>query len=207
MLENSSRESDSCNFSVMSILLNRIERGKRAGKKNLGIFRESLKGTNAVNSPVPRLQRRQPVAFASIPEENVCQLDECGIFGSCPDQEFKKNGAHPLKILSMIDTNRFFNFFQEDRPMGMLMANWQDEAKNRNIQFSFKYEINSGTVSITEVVPTRVTFVCPTSNTTLHSVGVYTDSGRKHLASKIHDSVRMNELKSEIATRYATVTA
>jgi hypothetical protein len=91
--------------------------------------------------------------------------------------------------------------------MGTFLANWHDENKSRNIQFSVSFANDNGDVHIKEIVPNQVTIVCPETNTSLKTMTVYTAKGREILASQIRKSHRMVELKKEISDRRATVSS
>jgi len=86
--------------------------------------------------------------------------------------------------------------------MGNLLASWEDEENNRQIQFAVEYTIAGANVEITSVTPNKVSFVCPETNTCLRTVGVHTSAGRDLLADRILKSGRMQELRTEIAQRH-----
>ncbi len=81
------------------------------------------------------------------------------------------------------------------------MAQWEDEAGNRQVQFSVDYSIENATVVIDRVTPTKVTFIDPTSNTAVKSMGVHTDKGRKMLADQFVACGKLEEFTIEIARR------
>ncbi len=82
-----------------------------------------------------------------------------------------------------------------------LMAQWEDEAKNRQVQFSIGYSVEAGSIAIGDVTPTKVTFICPESNTALSSVGVHTEKGRSMLADQFVGSGKMNDFINEVSKR------
>ncbi len=89
--------------------------------------------------------------------------------------------------------------------MDTILANWHDESKGRNIQFSVSFAHDNGEVHIKDIVPNQVTIVCPETNTSLKTLAVYTAKGREILASQIRKSHRLVELKKEINDRRATI--
>lgn len=91
--------------------------------------------------------------------------------------------------------------------MGTMLATWEDEEASRQIQFAVEYTVANGEVSIDRVIPSRVSFVCPETNTCLRTIGVHTPTGRELLAEKIRQSGRMSELTGEIARRYGLAVA
>ncbi len=86
--------------------------------------------------------------------------------------------------------------------MSNMLATWEDEENNRQIQFTVEYTIANSEVQIDTVTPNKVSFVCPETNTCLRSVGVHTEAGRDLLADRILKSGRMCELTKEIAQRH-----
>ena len=87
--------------------------------------------------------------------------------------------------------------------MGTYNATWEDEDNNRQIHFSVAYSTENGTVTLESVTPTKVSFICPETNTCLRSVGVHTSAGRGMLGKYVVEHADMDRLKSEIATRIA----
>ena len=81
------------------------------------------------------------------------------------------------------------------------MAQWEDEAGNRQVQFSVDYSIENATVMIDCVTPTKVTIIDPASNTAVKAMGVHTDKGRKMLADQFVASGKLEEFTIEIARR------
>lgn len=82
--------------------------------------------------------------------------------------------------------------------MKSTLCTWEDEVCNRQVQFSIGFTNENGTVEINTVTPQKVSFICPTSNTVLRSVGVNTDSGRMLLARKFRASTAFGRLTSAI---------
>lgn len=91
--------------------------------------------------------------------------------------------------------------------MGTFLATWEDEENNRNVQFSVNYRTENSNVEIVNVTPVKISFTCPETNTCVRSVGIHTESGRRHLAQRFLNSDKVVELKQQIAARYATMSA
>jgi hypothetical protein len=82
--------------------------------------------------------------------------------------------------------------------MKTTLCTWEDETSNRQVQFSIGFTNENGTVAIESVTPHKVSFVCPTSNTLLRSVGVHTRSGREFLAAQFRSSQAFAKLAAVI---------
>lgn len=82
-----------------------------------------------------------------------------------------------------------------------MMAQWEDETNNRQVQFSVDYAIENGQVEINDVTPVKVTFVEPSTNTSVKSIGIHTITGRKMLAKQFQASGKMEDFATEIARR------
>ena len=85
--------------------------------------------------------------------------------------------------------------------MGTFLATWEDEENNRNIQFSVQYATENSEVSLLKITPTKVSFVCPETNTCIRSIGVHTESGRDLLVHRFSTTDRIAQLKTAIASR------
>ncbi len=85
--------------------------------------------------------------------------------------------------------------------MGTYTATWEDEDNNRQIHFSVDYSTKNGAVEITNITPTKVSFICPDSNTCLRSVRVHTAAGRQLLAEHFRSHGNVERLSEEIASR------
>ena len=82
-----------------------------------------------------------------------------------------------------------------------MMAQWEDEAGNRQVQFSIDYTIENATVMIDRVAPTKVTIIDADTNTAVKTMGVHTEKGRKMLADQFAASGKLEEFTVEIARR------
>ena len=73
-------------------------------------------------------------------------------------------------------------------------ANWEDEENNRQVELVVNYRLDQTRVDISDVTPTRVTFLCPQTNKQLRSVGVHTAAGRQLLARQVAAAGRLATL-------------
>jgi hypothetical protein len=83
--------------------------------------------------------------------------------------------------------------------MKSYQATWEDEENNRHVELVVGYQLDQATVDIANVTPRRVTFLCPTHGTPVRTVGVWTESGRRHLARQVEAAGRLATLPQEIA--------
>jgi hypothetical protein len=83
--------------------------------------------------------------------------------------------------------------------MNSCQATWEDEENNRRVELVVNYRLDNTRVDITEVTPTRVNFLCPTSGKTTRSIGVWTNGGRRVLSRQLANSGRLTTLPREIA--------
>jgi hypothetical protein len=83
--------------------------------------------------------------------------------------------------------------------MNSVQATWEDEENNRSVELVVNYRLDAKRVEINDVTPTRVNFLCPTSGTTVRSIGVWTNGGRRVLSRQLKDSGRLTTLPQEIA--------
>jgi hypothetical protein len=83
--------------------------------------------------------------------------------------------------------------------MNSCQATWEDEENNRRVELVVNYRLDATRVDVRDVTPTRVNFLCPTSGTTLRSIGVWTDGGRRVLSRQVAESGRLTTLPQEIA--------
>ena len=90
--------------------------------------------------------------------------------------------------------------------MKTTLCTWEDETSNRHIQFSVEYSIENGAVAVNNVTPTKVSFVCPESNTVQRSIGVHTDGGREMLAAQFKNSLGFEKLATAIANPNGDIT-
>jgi hypothetical protein len=83
--------------------------------------------------------------------------------------------------------------------MKSFQATWEDEENNRRVELVVNHRLDAKRVDISDVTPTRVTFLCPTTGSPLRSIGVWTNGGRRILARQIAEAGRLATLPQEIA--------
>jgi hypothetical protein len=83
--------------------------------------------------------------------------------------------------------------------MKSFQANWEDEENNRRVELVVNHRLDAKRVDTTDVTPTRVTFLCPTTKKPLRSIGVWTEAGRRMLARQVQAAGRLATLPQEIA--------
>ena len=83
--------------------------------------------------------------------------------------------------------------------MKSFQATWEDAEASRQVELVVNYQLDATRVEISDVTPTRVTFLCPKSSKPLRSVGVWTEGGRRLLARQVAAAGRLATLPQEIA--------
>jgi hypothetical protein len=83
--------------------------------------------------------------------------------------------------------------------MKSFQATWEDEENNRRVELVVNHRLDAKRVDISDVTPTRVTFLCPTTKSPVRSIGVWTDGGRRVLARQIEQAGRLATIPQEIA--------
>ena len=86
--------------------------------------------------------------------------------------------------------------------MNSMIAKWEDEENNRQVQYSVDYSIESDNIEIVNVTPRQVDFTNQTP-----SIGVHTTKGKIHLAEKIKNSGHLNLVKNQIAEKEGILSA
>jgi hypothetical protein len=79
--------------------------------------------------------------------------------------------------------------------MKSFQANWEDEENNRRVELVVSHQPDLTPT----VIPTRVTFLCPSTKAPLRSIGVWTEGGRRVLARQVEAAGRLATLPQEIA--------
>ena len=77
---------------------------------------------------------------------------------------------------------------------------WEDEDTNRHVRAIVKYTVDNTEVTISQVTPTQVTFLCPETKNEVRSIGVCTEAGRHHLTSKLQKSGWLDVVRRELAS-------
>ena len=82
--------------------------------------------------------------------------------------------------------------------MGQYNANWEDEEHNRIVELSVEYQLENDRIELTEVTPSKVTFLDPATKTPTRHIGVHTNSGRRMLLMAYLNKVGMPALQEEV---------
>jgi hypothetical protein len=82
--------------------------------------------------------------------------------------------------------------------MGSTQIVWEDEENNRQVALTVDYAVSDAKVCVTRVTPTRVTFLCPATQSPLRSIRVFTDKGRAILGRAFRSSAAAEQLLGEL---------
>jgi hypothetical protein len=83
--------------------------------------------------------------------------------------------------------------------MKSYQATWEDAEASRHVELVVNYRLDQSRVELSDVTPTRVTFLCEKSGKAKRSIGVWTERGRKLLARQAAAAGRLKTLAQEIA--------
>jgi hypothetical protein len=83
--------------------------------------------------------------------------------------------------------------------MKSYQATWEDAETSRQVELVVNYQLDAKRVDIQDVTPTRVTFLCQTTQRPLRSIRVWTAGGRQLLARQAAAAGRLATLAQEIA--------
>lgn len=87
-----------------------------------------------------------------------------------------------------------------------MLAQWEDEENNRQVQFSIDHSIEDSNVVIDRVTPIKITFTCPETNTVLQSINVHTEKGKEMLRRQFVKSEKLDKLVTEISEKNGLLT-
>ncbi len=88
--------------------------------------------------------------------------------------------------------------------MKSYQATWEDAEASRQVELVVNYRLDEtraelARVEISDVTPTRVSFLCSKSGKVKRSIGVWTEGGRRLLARQAAAAGRLMTLAQEIA--------
>lgn len=83
--------------------------------------------------------------------------------------------------------------------MSVTSVTWEDEENNRHVEFSVAYAIENNEVTVGEITPKCVAFLCDKSARPIRSIGVHTATGRKLLSGQFAMTSTFKNLKASIA--------
>jgi len=84
--------------------------------------------------------------------------------------------------------------------MNSYQSVWEDDETSRKVELLVNYSRNEAGVTVNEITPIKVTFLCPTTKTAVRTIGVWTKTGRSLLASQFHAAGRIEALEQEIVS-------
>lgn len=99
------------------------------------------------------------------------------------------------------------SFFIGSEIMGIANVTWEDEENNRHVEFSVAYAVENKALTIREVTPKSVAFLCNQRTNTVRSIGVHTSTGRKLLAQQFKQSSQFETLAKQISDQNTALTA
>ena len=82
--------------------------------------------------------------------------------------------------------------------MNIANVTWEDEEKNRHVEFSVAYAIENDQVQVREITPQSVSFICEKAGRPIRSIKVHTATGRSLLSRQFANSAAFAQLKDEI---------
>lgn len=89
--------------------------------------------------------------------------------------------------------------------MKTTLCTWEDEACNRQVQFSIDYSIENGAIRIEKVTPCKVSLICPETHSVRRTLGVHTRTGQEMLARKFEADPSYVQLATAIGSPNADV--
>lgn len=87
--------------------------------------------------------------------------------------------------------------------MQLCQASWEDTENNRRIDLTVTYVADGDAIEVKTITPTRVTFLCPSSQQPLGSVRVHRDKARSVLVRQLRERGYMNRLELDLLSARA----
>jgi hypothetical protein len=91
--------------------------------------------------------------------------------------------------------------------MGIANVTWEDEENNRHVELSIAYEIENQAITIREITPKSVSFLCEQRRRPVESIGVHTPAGRRLLSEQFQQSRGFQQWVQQIGDPGCTLTA
>ena len=85
--------------------------------------------------------------------------------------------------------------------MDSFQATWEDDEANRRVDLVVNYSLGEAGVAINEITPTKVTFLDPTTNDEVRSIGVWTNTGRSILERQFRATPHFDAVRDAINER------
>ncbi|HRX79001.1 MAG: hypothetical protein H6821_04725 [Planctomycetaceae bacterium] len=82
--------------------------------------------------------------------------------------------------------------------MNSYQSVWEDDETSRRVELLVNYSQHDAGVTINEITPIKVTFLCPNTKASRRSIGVWTKTGRAMLAHQFRTAGRIESLEQEI---------
>lgn len=82
--------------------------------------------------------------------------------------------------------------------MNSYQSMWEDDETSRKVELLVNYSQHDAGVTINEITPIKVTFLCPSTKAARRTIGVWTKTGRAMLAAQFRTAGRIASLEHEI---------
>ena len=77
-------------------------------------------------------------------------------------------------------------------------TNWEDTENNRRVDLTVTYVAVGDALELTQITPTRVTFLCPDSQEPIGSIGVHREKARAILVRQLYERAYVKQLETEL---------
>jgi hypothetical protein len=91
--------------------------------------------------------------------------------------------------------------------MGIATVTWEDEENNRQVELSIAYAVENRALTVCEITPKSVAFLCQQSLRPIRSIGVHTPTGRRMLAQQFQQSGEFKRWVEQIGDPGCSLTA
>ncbi len=82
--------------------------------------------------------------------------------------------------------------------MNIANVTWEDEEKNRHVELSIAYAVENNEVTVREITPKSVSFLCEQGLQPVRSIQVHTATGRQLLSRQFTTSAAFRKIKDQI---------
>lgn len=87
--------------------------------------------------------------------------------------------------------------------MKSMTFRWEDEETSRHVALTVDYSFKAGELTIGNLTPTQVTFLCPKTGAAQRSLGVHRPKSRQWLADQFRASAKFAALEEALLERHA----
>ena len=84
--------------------------------------------------------------------------------------------------------------------MNTYQSVWEDDETSRRVELLVNYSQHDAGVTINEITPIKVTFLCPSTKAARRTIGVWTKTGRAMLAAQFRAAGRVESLEQEMVS-------